>query len=244
VKTSYPEGPTGDDYTSIINERHYARLKGLIDDARAQGAQIIEVGNRPVDTTGRSHTLPPTIVLGVTDHMRIAHEEIFGPILPILPYRDADDAIAYVNARPRPLALYYFGGDNEDRRKVLSRTTSGNVTINGTIMHVAQDDLPFGGLIASGFQTVLLSFRLFVQTALFNESSLGSPGIDELRWLAPVRPGDTIHAEVEALDVKPSRSKPDRGIAQLAFKTINQHGETVASFTLIAVLRRSAVSLS
>jgi acyl dehydratase len=103
---------------------------------------------------------------------------------------------------------------------------------------------PFGGLIASGFQTVLLSFRLFVQTALFNESSLGSPGIDELRWLAPVRPGDTIHAEVEVLDVKPSRSKPDRGIAQLAFKTINQHGETVASFTLIAVLRRSAVSLS
>ena len=150
VTISYPEGPTGDDYTSTINERHYARLKGLIDDARAHGAQIIEVGNRSGDTSGRSKTLPPTIVLGVTDHMRIAHEEIFGPILPILPYRDTDDAIAYVNARPRPLALYYFGGDNEDRRKVLSRTTSGNVTINGTIMHVAQDDLPFGGVGASG----------------------------------------------------------------------------------------------
>ncbi|MCA1850628.1 MAG: coniferyl aldehyde dehydrogenase, partial [Acidobacteria bacterium] len=150
VKTSYPEGPTGDDYTSIINERHYARLNGLIDDARTQGAQIIEIGNRPGDASGRPHTLPSTIVLGVTDQMRIAHEEIFGPILPILPYRDMDDAIAYVNARPRPLALYYFGDDNEDRRKVLSRTTSGNVTINGTFTHIAQDDLPFGGVGESG----------------------------------------------------------------------------------------------
>jgi coniferyl-aldehyde dehydrogenase len=150
VKSSYPAGPTSDDYTSIINERHYARLKGLIDDARAQGAQIIEVGNRPGDASRRPHTLPPTIVLGVTDQMRIAHEEIFGPVLPILPYRDTDDAIAYVNARPRPLALYYFGGDSEERRKVLSRTTSGNVTINGTFMHIAQDDLPFGGVGASG----------------------------------------------------------------------------------------------
>jgi coniferyl-aldehyde dehydrogenase len=150
VKSSYPAGPTSDDYTSIINERHYAHLKGLIDDARAQGAQIIEVGNRPGDAPGRPHTLAPTIVLGVTDQMRIAHEEIFGPILPILPYRHTDDAIAYVNARPRPLALYYFGGDNEERRQVLSRTTSGNVTINGTITHIAQDDLPFGGVGASG----------------------------------------------------------------------------------------------
>jgi coniferyl-aldehyde dehydrogenase len=82
--------------------------------------------------------------------MRIAHEEIFGPILPIFGYRDIDDAITYVNARPRPLALYYFGDNGPDRRKVLARTTSGNVTVNGTIMHVAQDDLPFGGVGASG----------------------------------------------------------------------------------------------
>jgi len=82
--------------------------------------------------------------------MKIAHEEIFGPILPIFGYGNIDDAITYVNARPRPLALHYFGGDDADRRKVLDRTTSGNVTINGTIMHVAQDDLPFGGVGASG----------------------------------------------------------------------------------------------
>jgi coniferyl-aldehyde dehydrogenase len=150
TKASYPDGPTGEDYTSIVNDQQYALLKEMIDDARARGAKIIEVGNRPGDASGRPHTLPPTIVLNVTDDMRIAHEEIFGPILPILPYRDMDDVIEYVNARPRPLALYYFGGDDQGRRKVLNRTTSGNVTINGTITHVAVDDLPFGGVGASG----------------------------------------------------------------------------------------------
>jgi acyl-CoA reductase-like NAD-dependent aldehyde dehydrogenase len=104
----------------------------LIDDARAHGARIIEVGHRPGDAARRPHTLAPTVVLGVTDDMRIAQEEIFGPILPISGYRDIDDAINYVNARPRPLALYCFGDDGPDRRKVLDRTTSGNVTINGT----------------------------------------------------------------------------------------------------------------
>jgi len=146
----YPDGPTSEHYTSIINERHYARLQGLIDDARSKGAQIVEVGNGPGDAIRRPNTLAPTVVLGVTDAMRIAHEEIFGPVLPILPYRDVEEAITYVNARPRPLALYYFGADDDDRRSVLSRTTTGNVTINGTIMHIAQDDLPFGGVGASG----------------------------------------------------------------------------------------------
>src|SRR5436309_10114854 len=150
VKAAYPDGPTSEDYTSIVNDQQYAILVDLIDDARAHGARIIEVGHRPGDATRRPHTLAPTVVLGVTDEMKIAHEEIFGPILPIFGYGNIDDAITYVNARPRPLALYYFGDDDADRRKVLDRTTSGNVTINGTIMHVAQDDLPFGGVGASG----------------------------------------------------------------------------------------------
>jgi coniferyl-aldehyde dehydrogenase len=150
VKAAYPDGPTSEDYTSIVNDQQYSMLIDLIDDARARGARIIEVGHRPGDATRRPHTLAPTVVLGVTDEMKIAHEEIFGPILPIFAYRHIDDAIDYVNARPRPLALYYFGDDDADRRKVLDRTTSGNVTINGTIMHVAQDDLPFGGVGASG----------------------------------------------------------------------------------------------
>ncbi|MBT2516786.1 coniferyl aldehyde dehydrogenase [Streptomyces sp. ISL-90] len=150
VKTAYPDGPTSKDYTSIVNDKQYQILVDLVDDARAHGAQIIEVGHRPGDASRRPHTFAPTVVLGVTDDMRIAHEEIFGPILPIFPYRGIDDAIDYVNARPRPLALYYFGADDADRRKVLNRTTSGNVTINGTIMHVGQDDLPFGGVGESG----------------------------------------------------------------------------------------------
>jgi len=150
VKAAYPDGPTSKDYTSIVNEKQHATLVALIEDARARGAVIVEVGHRPQDAAQRPHTIAPTVVLRVTDDMRIAHEEIFGPILPVFPYRDIEEAIDYVNARPRPLALYYFGDDDADRRKVLDRTTSGNVTVNGTIMHVGQDDLPFGGIGESG----------------------------------------------------------------------------------------------
>ena len=150
VKIAYPDGPTSADYTSIVNDQQYDLLMGLLNDARLHGAKVIEVGNRPSDALNRPHTLAPTIVLGVTNDMKIAHEEIFGPILPVLSYHTIEDAIGYVNARPRPLALYYFGNDNTDKRKVLDRTTSGNVTINGTFFHIAQDDLPFGGVGDSG----------------------------------------------------------------------------------------------
>ena len=150
VSALYPKGPASDDYSSIVNDRHYARLTGLLDDARAKGGRIIEVGRSAGDGDRRPHTLAPMMVLDVRDDMRIAQEEIFGPILPVISYRNLDDAIDYVNARPRPLALYYYGPDDERRRKVLSRTVSGNVTINGTLMHYAQDDLPFGGVGPSG----------------------------------------------------------------------------------------------
>lgn len=89
---------------------------------------------------------------------------------------------------------------------------------------------PYGGLIASGFQTVALCFRLVIQSGIIIESSIGSPGIDELRWLAPVRPEDTLHSEVEVLELKPSRSKPDRGIVRMRYEALNQRGEKVLSF--------------
>ncbi|HEY5923254.1 MAG TPA: coniferyl aldehyde dehydrogenase [Kofleriaceae bacterium] len=150
VSTLYPNGPASRDYTSIINDRHYNRLRALVDDAIAKGARVIETGSMPAQAKTRARTLPPTLVLDVNDGMRIMQEEIFGPVLPVVTYRDFDDAIAYVNAHPRPLALYYFGSTGANRTKVLTRTTSGNVTINGTLIHYAQDDLPFGGIGASG----------------------------------------------------------------------------------------------
>ena len=97
---------------------------------------------------------------------------------------------------------------------------------------------PYGGLIASGFQSLAICFRLFIQSGLLADSSMGSPGIDELRWLAPVRPGDTLHSEIEVLEVKPSSSKPDRGIARLRYNAVNQRQEAVLSFIVIHLLRR------
>ena len=86
---------------------------------------------------------------------------------------------------------------------------------------------PFGGLIASGFHTLALSFRLFWQTGALNDGSIGSPGIDEVRWLKPVRPGDTVRVVARVLETRRSTSKPDRGIVKLQYTTLNQHGETV-----------------
>ncbi|UCV24174.1 MULTISPECIES: MaoC family dehydratase [Azonexaceae] len=102
----------------------------------------------------------------------------------------------------------------------------------------AAADSPYGGLIASGFQSLAICFRLFIQSGVLAESSMGSPGIDELRWLAPVRPGDTLHSEIEVLEVRPSNSKPDRGIARLKYQAVNQRGEAVLSFIVMHLLRR------
>lgn len=97
---------------------------------------------------------------------------------------------------------------------------------------------PYGGLIASGFQSLAICFRLFIQSGILAESSMGSPGIDELRWLAPVRPGDTLHSDIEVQEVRPSNSKPDRGIARLKYQAINQRGEVVLGFIVNHLLRR------
>lgn len=105
---------------------------------------------------------------------------------------------------------------------------------------VAARASPYGGLIASGFQTLAVAFRLFIQTGAFRESSMGSPGVDELRWLAPVRPGDTLHCELEVLEVRPSASKPDRGIARVKYAALNDRGVTVLTFVVAHLLARRA----
>lgn len=151
VQRLYPAIASNPDYGTIISDGHYARLTGLLNDARAKGARVLEIGTL---STGQRRLHPrtflPAIVTKVTDEMAVAREEIFGPILPVLPYRSIDDAVACINARPRPLALYFFGPDGPARRQVIEHTTSGGVSINETLLHYAQDDIPFGGVGASG----------------------------------------------------------------------------------------------
>lgn len=149
VATLYPEGIGSENYTSIISARHQNRLRDLASDAKQKGARVIEVAPSTINRRG-TRKFPPTVILDATDDMAVMREEIFGPLLPIVTYRDIDEAIVFINDRSRPLALYYFGNDCESRRKTLERTTSGNVTINDTLMHYVQNDLPFGGVGGSG----------------------------------------------------------------------------------------------
>jgi coniferyl-aldehyde dehydrogenase len=102
---------------------------------------------------GAARKLAPTVVLDVRDDMTLMTEEIFGPVLPVVAYRDADAAIRYVTQRPPPLAIYYFGHDTAERRDLIRRTMSGGVTVNDVIMHSVMDDLPFGGVGPSGMGT-------------------------------------------------------------------------------------------
>ncbi len=144
----YPTLATNPQYTSIINERQFRRLGACLEDARTRGAAIHALHDEPTDPERRR--LSPVALTEVTDEMRVMQEEIFGPILPVVPYGSIDEAIAFVNARPRPLALYYFGAQGGDLEAVLARTVSGGVTVNNTAFHVVQEDLPFGGVGPSG----------------------------------------------------------------------------------------------
>jgi coniferyl-aldehyde dehydrogenase len=150
VARMFPTLAANPEYTSIINERHVGRLRSMLDDAQAGGARLVEA-NPAGEDLGRSlRKLAPVLILDPTDSMRVMQEEIFGPLMPVKTYETIDEAIAYVNARPRPLALYYFGEDRVEERRVLAWTTSGGVTVNDVVMHVAMMELPFGGVGASG----------------------------------------------------------------------------------------------
>ncbi len=141
----YPTIGGNPDYTSIVSDRHYARLSGLIDAAVAAGARVQRLEDAPAE-----RKLAPAVVLGAPPDGGLMQDEIFGPVLPIIGYTDLGAAIAFVNARPRPLALYVFSHDQASTDQVLSRAISGGVTVNGTLLHCVQDDLPFGGIGPSG----------------------------------------------------------------------------------------------
>ena len=149
VARMYPTLANNPDYTSIVNPRHLERLKGYLADAAARGATVLPMSpaNESLENTQK---IAPTLVANVTDDMRVMQEEIFGPILPLVPYDNLDEAIAYVNARPRPLALYYFGNFDDHIQRVLNETVAGGVTVNDALLHISQDHLPFGGVGSSG----------------------------------------------------------------------------------------------
>lgn len=149
VAKLYPRLKDNPDYTSIVSSRHVQRLAGYLDDARAKGAGVSEINPAGEDLSG-CRKVAPTLVTQVNDGMRIMQDEIFGPLLPLLTYESLDDAIRYVNQHPRPLALYYFGYDQLSLERVLGETIAGGVTVNETILHISQDDLPFGGVGPSG----------------------------------------------------------------------------------------------
>ncbi len=147
----FPTIKDNPDYTAMINQRHYDRVRGLISDAKAKGAEIVEINPAGEDLSQQDHRkIPPTLILNATDDMSVMQEEIFGPVLPVRTYDALSSAVAEINAGPRPLALYYFGDDETESETLLARTHSGGVTINDVIFHFTMDDLPFGGVGASG----------------------------------------------------------------------------------------------
>ena len=146
----YPRLVDNPDFTRIVNREHYRRLRSLVEDAVLKGAGMLEVNPAREAANEHNRVFPPTVLWNVTDEMAVMREEIFGPVLPVVAYRSLDEAIEYVNARPRPLALYYFDRNSKRVESVLARTTSGGVTVNDTLFHIAQNDLPFGGVGPSG----------------------------------------------------------------------------------------------
>ncbi len=146
----YPRLVDNPDFTRIVNRDHYQRLHGLVQDAACKGAEALQINPAHESANEQNRVFPPTLLWNVSDQMSVMREEIFGPVLPVVTYRSLDEAIEYVNARPRPLALYYFDNNSQRVESLLARTTSGGVTVNDTILHIAQNDLPFGGVGASG----------------------------------------------------------------------------------------------
>ncbi len=181
----YPRISDNPDYTAVVNDRHFARLHSYIDDARAKGADVIVVNPAGEDfSTANNRKMPLHIIRNPTDDMAVMQEEIFGPILPIVATDGTNSAIDYVNAHDRPLGLYYFGSNADEEARVINRTTSGGVTVNDVVMHVAMDDLPFGGIGPSGMGNYhgLDGFKTFSHMrAVYRQSPLDVAKIGGLK---------------------------------------------------------------
>ena len=151
VTEMYPSLKENPDYTSVINQRHYDRLQGYIEEAKEKGFEVIEINPSNEDFSQQAHhKIPPTLIVDPDDSLSVMKEEIFGPILSVKTYENIEDTVDYINSKDRPLGLYYFGDDKEEMQNVLENTTSGGVTINDVVFHVGQDNAPFGGVGPSG----------------------------------------------------------------------------------------------
>jgi coniferyl-aldehyde dehydrogenase len=150
ISKRYPHPASNADYTHLISQAAWERMRDLVDDAQRKGARVFQVDSKHGDVPVGSRFFPPTLILGANDSMRVMQEEIFGPILPIVEYSLIDDALGFINARPWPLALYYFDRNKSRIKKILEQTVSGGVTINDCIFHFVQHQLPFGGVGPSG----------------------------------------------------------------------------------------------
>jgi len=151
VTDMYPSLKDNPDYTSVINQRHYDRLQGYVEEAKEKGFEVIEINPSNEDFSQQAHhKIPPTLIVDPDDSLSVMKEEIFGPILSVKTYESIEDTVDYINSKDRPLGLYYFGDDKEEMQNVLENTTSGGVTINDVVFHVGQDNAPFGGVGPSG----------------------------------------------------------------------------------------------
>ncbi len=186
VEKMFPTLLDNDDYTSVVNERHYERIQGYIEQAKAAGAEVVEINPAGEDFRQQPHhKIPPTLVLDPSDDLDVMKDEIFGPVMPVKRYKDVTEAFDYINDHARPLGLYYFGNDSAEEKQVLTRTTSGGVTTNDVIMHVAQEDLPFGGVGPSGMGSYhgVDGFRRFSHAkAVFKQTAVN---VAEMAGLRP-----------------------------------------------------------
>jgi acyl-CoA reductase-like NAD-dependent aldehyde dehydrogenase len=146
----YPRFAGNPDYTAIVNRRHWERLLGYLEECRVKGAEVVPLWTAPDGPDAARRILPPSLLIQPGDALAVAREEIFGPLLVVYTYRRLEDAVTFVNARPRPLALYYYGECRADRELILGRIVAGGVTVNDSLLHFVAEGLPFGGIGASG----------------------------------------------------------------------------------------------
>ncbi len=186
VSKMFPTLLDNPDYTSVVNQRHFERLNAYIEEAQEKGARVVQIN--PADEDFRQqphHKIPPTLVINPDDQLQLMQDEIFGPVLPVKGYGEMDETIDFVNHNPRPLGLYYFGQDDKEQQRVLTHTTSGGVSVNDVVMHVAQEDLPFGGVGPSGMGAYhgQDGFKTFSHAkAIFTQSRIN---VAELAGLRP-----------------------------------------------------------